>query len=223
MDRRDATAILAVGLVAGAIITLAMTYPHPGGTDAFTSVSTTTDTLTLVNVSTIATTSVAGATDALKAAYLSHIGAIESENATALAAQFETNATLLFAEPHALPPNGSLVGIANITRFYEEGGPAGGASLKAPYAAANDTYSITMSNDGRAGSVTSHLIFYGNDPVARPMAAYFYDVSLDISYVLQGDRWLISTESLTYNNFSSCAAISLSPDGSILTCEYGSG
>jgi hypothetical protein len=226
--------MLVAGLVASAIITLAITYPRPSGVGAFTSVSTTTDTVTAISVSTITNTtsqtstviSTVDLTKTLADAYLSHIGAIVSQNATALIAQYETNATMLWASPNGGPPHaGSFDGSANITRFYEKGAGFFNGSAFFPlstFAVANETHSITMSNDDKAGKVTSHLIIYGDDAIARPEAAYFYDVSFDISYVLQGDRWLISTENLTYNNFSSCAAISLSPDGNVLTCQYGS-
>jgi len=220
--------MLVVGLLAGTIITFAITYPHQSSVGTFTSVSTTTDTVTATSLSTITTTSVVD--PALADAYLSHIGAILSENATALIAQYETNATLLYNFPHAVgvPSQGSFDSSANITRFYETVSFFGTPNSKGAFfplgtfAVANDTYSMTMSNDDNARKVTSHLIFYGNDPIARPSASYFYDVSFDISYVLKGDRWLISTENLTYNNFGSCAAITLSPDGNVLTCQYGS-
>src|ERR1700688_1052478 len=111
--------MLLVGLVAGGILTFAITYPHPSSVGAFTSVSTTTDTVTAITVSTTTTTSVStitafppvNLTATLADAYLSHIGAIESQNASALAAQYETNATLQ-VESNRL--NGSY----NITRFY---------------------------------------------------------------------------------------------------------
>src|SRR5438309_1458506 len=106
--------MLVVGLVAGSIITFAITYQHPSSVGTFTLISTTTDTVTATSVSTITTTSFVDPSEAL--AYLSHIGAIESGNATALAAQYETNATLLYASPYGGPPHtGSFHGIANIT------------------------------------------------------------------------------------------------------------
>ena len=95
--------MLVAGLVAGGIITFAITYPHPSSVGTFTSVSTTTETVTSISVSTTTTTSTITTTPAvnltatLADAYLSHIGAIESQNATALAAQYEANATLLVA------------------------------------------------------------------------------------------------------------------------------
>ena len=184
-------------------------------------------------LSSATTSTIAANISTIADAYLSHIGALVSENATALAAQYETNATLLYTFPNAVPPHGSFYGSTNITRFYKSEGVPGafvtnsaGAffPLMSTFYVANDTYSKTTSHDDNAGNVTSHLIFYsyGDAAGARPEAAYFYDVSFDISYVLQSDRWLISTESLTYNNFSSCAAITLSPDGKVLTCQYGS-
>jgi hypothetical protein len=194
-----------------------------------TSTSTSTSTVTAISVSTststTTTTSVVDPTKALMDAYLSHIGAIETENATALAVQYETNATLVNTDSYAIPLNPlntSFDGIANITEFYKGGGPPGDPSLKAPFAVANETYAITMSNDLNAGNVTSHLIFYGDNPIALPQAPYVYNVSFDISYVLQGDHWLISAENVNYYHFYSCAAITLSSDGGILYCTYGS-
>jgi hypothetical protein len=212
--------MLVVGLVVGAIITFAITYPHPSSVGTFTSVSTTTDTVTATSVSTITMTSVVD--EALADAYLSHIGAIESGNATALAAQYETNATLLYASPYGGPPHtGSFGGIADITGFYKGGSIY--FYLIAPYAVANETYSTAMSNGDNTGNVTSNLILYGNAnhsccwPSFSATADY-YVMRFDISYVLQGDRWLISTESLTMYNFGYCAEVTLSPDGSVFTC-----
>jgi hypothetical protein len=183
-----------------------------------TSISTSTVTSTTTSISTDTVTA------ALADAYVSHVGAIESGNATALAAQYETNATLLYASPYGGPPHtGSFDGIANITSFYKGGSIY--FYLIAPYAVANETYSTAMSNDDKAGNVTSHLLFYANAnhsccwPDFGATAAY-YVVRFDISYVLQGDRWLISTETLTLYNFSYCAAVTLSPDGSVFTCLH---
>ncbi len=99
--------------------------------------------------------------------------------------------------------------------------------MAAPFAIANATYSATMSHDGKEGNVTSRLIFYGNDTQCPamgisfqcPSGTAFYAVSVfDISYVLQGDRWLISTENVTIINTEMCVPLSLSADGSVLTC-----
>jgi hypothetical protein len=191
-----------------------------------TSISTSTSTVTATSVSTSTTTSTVDLVKALRGAYLSHISAIETENATALASQYETNATLVNTDSYALPPNpvnASFDGIANITRFYQAGGPPEGATLRAPFAVANETYSITMSNDLNAGDVTSHLIFFGHNPNVLPQAADVFNVAFDISYVLQGDHWLISAENVNYYHYYSCSAIALSSDGSVLYCTYGSG
>ena len=197
-----------------------------------TSTSTSTSTVTATRVSTITRTSFMDPTQALKDAYLSHIGAIESRNATALAAQYETNATWLGAVPGGM--SDSFDGITNITRFYEEA-PANNSqavscllclAFKAPFAVANETYSTTVSNDDKTGNVMSHLVFYGNTsiesgcyvPNIGPCKASINIMGFDISYVLQGDRWLISTESLTYFNAYGCLTLTLSPDGSVLRC-----
>jgi hypothetical protein len=217
--------MLVAGLVAGATITFALTYPHPSSVGDFTSVSTTIETVTSISVSTITTTSVADPvdpTEALADAYLSHIDAIESGNATALAAQYETNATLLYASPYGGPPHtGSFDGIANITGFYKGGSIYFYATP--PYAVTNETYATAMSNDDKAGNVASHLIFYGNANhsccwPSFSATTYYYVMGFDISYVLQGDRWLISTETLTICNFSYCAGVNLSPDGNVFSC-----
>jgi hypothetical protein len=172
-------------------------------------------------------------TKSLADAYRSHIGAIASQNATALAAQYETSATLLYTLPHGIPPNGSFDGSADITRFYVEHPCSicflANDSYLGPYAVANDTYSIAISNDNNTRNVMSNLILYGNanHGCCWPnfsATAFYYAMRFDISYVLQGDRWLISTESLTYNNYTFCAKVALSPDGSVFTClNYASG
>jgi len=194
-----------------------------------TSVSTTTSTTT----QTTTVTSTFDLTKALTDAYHSHIGAIASRNATALAAQYEDNATLN-ATAIGNPPVSSFYGIANITAFYEEA-PTNIClachALKAPFAVANETHSITVSSDEKAANVMSNLVFYGNAsvesgcyaPNVGPCEALTYVVEFSISYVIQGDHWLISTESLTYTNSYQCLTVSLSPDGSVLTCHQYSG
>jgi hypothetical protein len=188
--------------------------------------STSTSTVTAISVSTITTTSSANFTEALKDAYLSHISAIEMENAMVLATQYETNATLVYATSLAGLTTGSYGSIPKITAFYETGGPLRGAPMSAPFAVANATYSATMSDDGE-GNVTSRLIFYGSDtqcPATAisfqcPSGTTFYAVAgFDISYVLQGGRWMISTENVTIINTEMCIPVSLSADGSVLTC-----
>ena len=80
----------------------------------------------------------------------------------------------------------------NIVRFHA----FLGVSL---FAVANDTYSVTLSNDGTVGNVTARLVFYGNNPGSNPPVdpsglVFTIGTGLNISYVFQGDRWLISTE-----------------------------
>jgi hypothetical protein len=224
------TALL--GLFVVLTIALASTTVYESGirttltstsTSTSTAISVSITTTTETSVSTITTTSFVNPTKVIEDAYLSHIGAIVSQNATALAAQYETNATLLYTmSPNGNPPNGSFHGSANITRFYE-----GSAFLLSTYAVANETHSMTMSNDDKAGNVTSHLVFYGTNThhhiPGQQGFAFAYVIGLDLSYVLQGGRWLISTESLTYINAFGCPTEVLSPDGSVLTCPNYSG
>ncbi len=228
------TALL--GLFVALTIVLASTTVYESGartTLTSTSTSTSTSTVTAISVSTITTISVVDAAQALEGAYLSHIVAIESKNATALAAQYGADATLNTVAI-GNPPKGSFFGVANITRFYQDEPTnicVACSTLKAPFAVANETHSITMSSDDRTGNVTSHLVFYGNTsveggcyvPNVGPCQALAYVVGFDISYLLQGDHWLISMESLTYTNSYQCLTVSLSPDGSVLSCHQYSG
>ena len=212
-------------------------------TSTATSVSTTTSTTT----QTTTVTSTFDPTKALTDAYLAHIGAIESQNATALAAEYETNATLLYTSPHgAVFPSsldGSVDGVANITRFHEGSLQENKNNsqyvscvtcfdLKVPFTAANETHSITVSSDEKAGNVTANLVFYSfyspsNPPCyvmgVGPCKAGDYAIGFDISYVLQGDRWLISTESLAYVNSSACTTAYSSASGSVFHCQFSSG
>ena len=193
-----------------------------------TSTSTSTSTVTTISVSTTTTTaSSANLTEALRDAYLSHISTIEMENAMVLATQYVTGATLVYATSSAGLPGGTYVGIPNITAFYETGGPLKGTPMAAPFAVANATYSVTMSHDSQAGNVTSRLIFYGDDTQCPAMAisfqcssgtAFYAVTGFEISYVLQGNRWLISAENVAVINTEMCIPVSLSPDGSVLTC-----
>jgi len=170
-------------------------------------------------------------TATLADAYLSHIGAIESQNATTSAAQYETNATLLVVSLLFLPVvniNTTYDGSANITRFYAES-PCSicflvdGSYYPASNAVANDNYSIAVSNGGSTGRVTSHFILYGFASgvccYTSGTAAYYYGFGFDMSYVLQGGHWLISTESQTVTSMDYCAAFSMSPDGNVFTCK----
>jgi hypothetical protein len=194
-------------------------------TSTATSVSTTT--MTSVSVSMVATTSSPNLTKALKDAFLSHISAIETESVLVLAAQYETNVTFVYPYSVTSPTSYGGGGIPNITRFYEAGGPLVGAPLTVPFAVANITYSATMSHDGKEGNVTSRLIFYGSDTQCPAMAisfqcpsgtAFYAVTGFDISYVLQGGIWLISTENVAIINSEMCVPVSLSPDGSVLNC-----
>jgi hypothetical protein len=219
------TALL--GIFVALTIAFASTTVYESGmrtTLTSTSTSTSTSTVTATSLSTIITTTpVKNTTEALREAYFFHIFEIASEDATALAAQYETNATLLY-DYAPLPLHGSINGSANIPRFYE-GEDCTCFVFKIPPAVANQTYSITMSNDGKVGNVTSHLIFYGNDPqcpaggiFSCPSGvAYYYVMGFDISFILQGDYWLISTENVTINS-GLCVPVSLSAAGSVLTC-----
>lgn len=204
-------------------------------TSTATATSVSTITSTSVSVSTVTTASSATLTKPLTDAYFSHIGAIVSANGTALAAQYETNATLLYDFPDATPSHSSYNGTINIQYFYGRGFPGDvltynmGLQAFPTYniAVANDTYSIVISNDLSAANVTSHLVFYGNDPEC-PIAtvdfqcpsgtAYYYVMAFVVSYVLHGDRWLISTENVTNINNGLCVPASLSADGSVFTC-----
>jgi hypothetical protein len=205
-------------------IVLASTTVYESGmrttlTSTITSASTGTSVSTIASTTTHKT-SVSSTFDhskALAGAYLSHIAAIESGNMTALAALYETNATLY------APQNGNegnfFGGVANITSFYEgeladQCPPCFGLAF--PFAVANETYSITMANDLNAGNVTSQLILYGTGgPYGQ--SVFTDGMRLDVSYVLQGDRWLISTESLTRFSGGYCQMVSLTPDG-VLVC-----
>ncbi len=226
------TALL--GLFVALTMVFASTTLYESGirtTPTLTSTSTSTSTFTAISVSTsVSTITISPAvnsTEALNDAYLSHISAIETENVLVLAAQYETDATLVYAYSMSGLANGTDVGIPNITRFYEVGGPLEGDPLTAPFAVANVTYSATMSHNGNEGNVTSRLIFYGHDTQCPAVAisfqcpngtAFYSVMRFDISYFLQGDRWLISTENVTIINDEQCVPVSLSPDGSVLTC-----
>lgn len=222
------TALL--GLFVALTIALGSTTVYESGPrTALTSTSTSTLTAFSVStsVSTVTLNPAVDSTLALKDAYLSHISAIEMENAMVLATQYETNATIVCASVLSGLTNGSEVGIPNITRFYETGGPLNGAPMSAPFAIANATYSAIVSRDGEQGNVTSSLIFYGNDTQCPAMAisfqcpsgTAFYSVTgFNISYVLQSGRWLISTENVKVITTEMCVPLSLSPDGSVMTC-----
>ena len=225
--------MLVVGLVAGAVATYSIAVSSFETTTTVTASSTIfmtrTQTITSTTTQTKTVTSTFGPAKALTDAYLSHIGAIASGNATALAAQYQTNATLYAAIP-GYPPIGSFQGVANITGYYQEEPTnicMACLELKTPFSVANETRSIAVSSDDEAVNVTSRLVFYGNTslengcyfPNVGPCAALTFVLGFDISYVLQGDRWLISTESLSYINELQCLTISLSPEGSVLTCS----
>ena len=233
-----------LGLFVALTIVLASTTVYEAGirttltstsTSTVTATSLSIITTTSVSVSMVTTTSSANLTKPLTGAYLSHIGAIVSANGTALAAQYEANATLLYDFPDVTPSHGTYNGSANILYFYGWGFPGDvityNMGLQAfptnNIAVANDTYSIAISNDLSAANVTSHLVFYGNDPECRigtvvfqcaSGRAYYYVMAFDISYVLHGDRWLISTESVTNIDNGLCVPVSLSADGSVFTC-----
>lgn len=235
--------MLLIGLLAGSIMTFAITYPNPSGVGTSTSVSTTTETLTATSVSTTTSTttltttftSTFDPTKTLTDAYLSHIGAIESRNASALVSQYETNAMLQY--PLSTGTAELFEGAANITRFYEEQ-PTNTSQaiscvtcieLKAPFALANETHSIIVSSDDKTGDVTSNLVFYGTISFGGCYVqgvgscdTQYYSIGFDISYVLQGNSWLISTEILTHISNAPCTTAYSSPDGSVFYCQFES-
>jgi hypothetical protein len=233
------TALL--GLFVALTIVFALTTAYESGVrstftstnmSTVTATNVSTVTVTATSVSTTTTTSTVDPDKALVDAYASHLGAIESRNATALTAQYAVNATLL-AVIAGTPMNGSFHGVANITGFYAEA-PTNiddlFHALQAPFAVANETHSTAILNNETAGNVTSRLVFYGNDSVSvaeggcyfpniGPCAALAYTVEFDISYVLQSNHWLISTESVTYVDKFQCLTVTVSPDGSVMTCH----
>lgn len=224
---------LVVGLLVGVVATYSIALPSLETTTTVTAPSTSyltrTQTITSTTTQTTTVTSTFDPAKALAEAYISHISAIASGNATTLAAQYEANATLYAAIP-GYPPIGSFHGADNITGYYQEEPTnlcMACLELKTPFAVANETRSINVSSDDKAGNVTSRLVFYGNTSLAAgcyfpnvgPCAALTFVLGYDISYVLQGDHWLISTESLSYINSGQCLTISLSPNGSVLTCS----
>jgi len=228
--------------VALTIVFASTTFYESGIRSTLTSTSRLTNTSTNVSTTTSTTTQTTTVTStldlakALTDAYRSHIGAIESQNATALAAQYETNATLYY-NITGLPSylDGSVSGIADITRFYDGSLQTNKNNsayvsclqcfdLKVPFAAANETISITVSSNEKAGNVTSNLVFYGTtkggvyeEGVGLTNTAG-YAMGFNISYVFQGGRWLISTESLAYIYEDRCITSYLSPDDSIFYC-----
>lgn len=86
-----------------------------------------------------------------------------------------------------------------------------------------------MVSSDESGNVTSHLVFYGTlnyggcyVPGVGNCDTIYYAMGFDISYVLQGYRWLISTESLTYVNSSTCTTAYRFPGSGIFHCEFAS-
>jgi len=222
------TALLGL-FVALTIIFASITIYESGTRTTLTSTSISTSTairISTVTSTTTQTTTVTSTFDLAKAltdAYLSHIAAVESGNMTALAAQYEANATL-----YATTQGGNFGyyfdGVANITSFYRgelsnQCPPCFGVDF--PFAGvANETYSLTTSKDLNAGNVTSQLILYGTGgPFGQ--STFTNGERFGISYLLQGDRWLISTESLTQISGGYCQMVSLTPDG-VLICTPSS-
>ena len=223
------TALLGIFVVL--TIVFASTTLYESGTRT-TLASTSTSTSTAIRVSTVTstttqTTTVTSTLDLAKAltdAYLSHIATIESGNMTALAAQYEANATL-YATTQGSNLGYYFDSVANITSFYrgelsDQCPPCFGVDF--PFAGvANETYSITTSKDHNAGNVTSQLLLYGiGGPYGQ--STFINGERFGISYVLQGDRWLISTESLIQISGGYCQMVSLTPDG-VLICTPSSG
>ncbi len=228
-----------MGLFVVLTIVFASTTVYESGirtTLTSTSTVTSVSTITSTTTETTTVTSTLDLTKALTDAYLSHIGAIESQNATALAAQYEANVTLYY-NITGLPSylDGGVSGVANITRFYDGSLQTNKNNsayvsclqcfeLKVPFAAANETISITVSSNEKAGNVTSNLVFYGTtkggvyEEGVGLINTAGYAMGFNISYVFQGGRWLISTESLAYIYEDRCITSCLSPDGSIFYC-----
>jgi len=117
------------GLLAGAIAAYAIAVPSLVQTTTATSTTTATTTQTITStttaVSTSTTTLVFNPYQALGSAYTAYLAGIESENYTAIAALYESNATLEFwvtsaigAGPAVYNPD-RYVGAAIVNEFYK--------------------------------------------------------------------------------------------------------
>jgi hypothetical protein len=145
-------------------------------------------------------------TSDVTSAYLALLESLNVENATALASEFENNATVQILGGNPSTFAGLYVGSANISAIYQFmlSSRDGFASVNL----ANETHTISFSASGNQAVVVSNFTMYGNDTAfsyriepGSAVSAYVTNVNLQLTYVHQGNDWFISKETWNFTSF----------------------
>jgi hypothetical protein len=192
---------LLIGILLGAGATYALAAPTLNRTATYTKVTTVTTTNSPVTRTSTATVTVDPGQE-VSDAYSIFFQNIESRNATALAAEYQDNATLnVYGYTDGV--GGSYNGSANIFSFYNallSNGVLATVNLK------NVTYGIYVSETGQSAEVSSMFtmhgsgFFYGGN--SENAGTYNATVRSVTSYALVGEEWLITSDSWDFTLFN---------------------
>jgi hypothetical protein len=158
-------------------------------------------------------TSTIDSTQSVSAAYAAYLRNLKSENTTGLAAEYESQASLVWGyAPSTGADEGGrrIVGVANITQlFYSNFCPS--LCLFDTVNLANETHVVSIAGNGTEATLDSNITIYGNstggtNPPGFYTRSYADTAALNFSYVLAADgNWLISNETWIYTTYNFCA------------------
>jgi hypothetical protein len=187
--------IVAGALIVGLLVGAGVTYALAGSTISRTTTTTTTSlttTTTTLPPATSTTTVTIGSTQDVLSTYSAHLQDIESQNASALIAEYENNAALNVKGCVIAGLGGVFTGTANISLWYQLVFRPGGYGIEN----LTDISSTVLSNETNA-IVNSTFNMQGSAPLYihdTSSLQYSASVRLGVSYVYVGNAWLISSE-----------------------------
>jgi hypothetical protein len=184
---------LLIGLLIGALATYALAESSLSRTTTATSVSTTTTTLPAV---TSTTTLTLNQTQEVDEAFAGHLRNVESHNATALAADYENNATIYFFGC-TFGLGGLQTGKYDIELLYQI------MFSQEEFGAFNVTDIRSSAFVGPQSFVNATFGIQGNSTnltLTPPALPYSEGVRSDVTYSRVGDLWLISSDSWDFSS-----------------------
>jgi hypothetical protein len=139
---------------------------------------------------------------AVTSAYLAHLRSIQYQNDAALTSEYEDNATLAFSGGRL----GQYRGAVEIRSVYQDVFFVPNGFGFSTVNLANESWTVSPAGSGTEATISSNFTMFGNDTslIDHPggvCATYTTNVSLQISYVLSGNDWLISQEAWDFGGF----------------------
>jgi hypothetical protein len=192
MSSRHLAVALVIGLLIGAGVTYALVAPR------------------LSKKTTVTTNSAQDVMDA----YAAHLQSIRSENMSALAAEYENNATVKLSGV-VIGYGGEYESATNVSLLHR----SIFSSLFVTVNLANESNLVYVSGNGQEAIVDSNFTMYGSGyPICAEscsIAAYVTNIGASVSYDRVGGNWLISSETWDFLAYAACATLS-NPDCSEL-------